>query len=182
MLRAARDASHAMQIVCVDPFPSDYLKRESAAGSIQLLAEPAQTVDLNVLTDVGDGDLLFIDSTHTIKVGSEVNRLIFEVLPRLRAGAMVHFHDILFPYDYGRVILNTLFFGRESSLLYAFLLNNSKYRIAASLSMLHYARSAQLQELLPHYKAAANDHGLEIAGKQADGGDFPSSIYLSVVQ
>jgi predicted O-methyltransferase YrrM len=180
MLRAAADAGHdAMQLLCVDPFPTGYLKRLAQAGTIQLLAEPAQTVDLNVLTDIGEGDLLFIDSTHTSKVGSEVNRVIFEVLPRLRPGAMVHFHDILFPYDYSRVVLTSLFFGRESSLLYAFLLNNSKYRIAACLSMLHYERPQQLKEMLPHYQPAPNADGLDVPGTK---GDFPSSIYLSVTK
>ena len=50
--------------------------------------------------DVVDRDILFIDSTHAVKPGSEVNRLILDILPRLKSGVCVHFHDIYFSYDY----------------------------------------------------------------------------------
>lgn len=178
ILRAARDANYKPKIVCIDPFPTGYLVESSARGEVKLVAEPAQTVDLEVLLAVGNGDLLFVDSTHTVKPGSEVNRLIFEVLPRLPSGAWVHFHDITFPYDYGRGLLTQdLFFWGESTLVLAFLVGNERFAVGVSMSVLHYERPAELQVLLHHYTPQANDEGLRLS---ADG-HFPSSLYLRTV-
>ncbi|HSQ03114.1 MAG TPA: hypothetical protein VLN59_03700, partial [Burkholderiales bacterium] len=121
--------------------------------------------------------LFFVDSTHTLGPAGEVSRIILEMLPRLKAGAWVHFHDILFPYDYDRHILSeSLFFQHESALLHGFLVGNQHYAIKASLSMLHYRKPRELATLLPRYTPAGNDEGLHIRA-----GHFPSSTYLSVV-
>ena len=60
--------------------------------------------------------MLFVDATHTVKPGSEVNRIILDVLPRLDAGVFVHFHDIYFPYDYQRGLLSSELLVVEHSL------------------------------------------------------------------
>ncbi|MBV8206053.1 MAG: class I SAM-dependent methyltransferase [Acidobacteria bacterium] len=174
MLRAARDGEFECAITCVEPFPTRFLEEAERQGRIRLLRQGAEQAPLETLTGLGSGDLLFVDSTHTVKPGGEVNRIILEVLPRLASGAWVHFHDIRFPYDYPRRLLkNELFFGNESVLLHAFLIGNGRFQIAASLSMLHYADPARLQRSLPAYRPAENDCGLE-----AVAGHFPSSIYL----
>jgi Methyltransferase domain len=109
---------------------------------------------------LGAGDLLFIDSTHTVKPGSEVNRFVLEVLPRLDEGVLVHFHDIYFPYEYARNFLSgDLFFPGETSLLYAFMLNNPKFRIDLCLSMLHYAAPGAMKKRMPKFEPQGNDAG-----------------------
>ena len=175
MLRAVGEAEgYRPEIVCVEPYPTGFLKEAHQAGSIRLVEEKAQTVALETLTDLGEGGFLFVDSTHAVRPGSEVNRLILEVLPRLRPGSWVHFHDIYFPYDYQRGLLDDeLFFSNESVLLHAFLINNSEYVIRASLSMLHHADPARLGRSLPNYRPAGNDQGL----RKGDG-HFPGAIYL----
>jgi predicted O-methyltransferase YrrM len=178
--RAAIDGGFDVELVCVDPFPTEFLKRSSAAGGLRLIAEPAQTVPLEVLTELGAGDFLFIDSTHTVKPGSEVNRLVLEVLPRLREGVFVHFHDITFPYDYPPTVLtDDLFFWNESVLVQAFLTGNPRYRVRAALSLLHHASPQELQGILPSYVPAGLRDGL-VLGKQGIKGHFPSSLYLEV--
>ena len=143
---------------------------------MQLIPEKAEAVAMETLTDLGEGGFLFVDSTHTVKPGSEVNRLILEVLPRLAPGSWVHFHDIYFPYDYQRGLLDDeLFFCNETPLLHAFLINNASVTIRASLSMLHHADPERLRRSLPNYCPARNDHGLRVSD-----GDFPASIYLEV--
>jgi predicted O-methyltransferase YrrM len=178
ILRSAADAGYNVEVTCVDPYPSNYLQRAGAAGTIKLFAERAQDVDLNVLTDVGDDGMLFVDSTHTVKAGSEVNRIILEALPRLPRGAMVHFHDIFFPYDYQPSIFEEPFFSQESTLLHAYLANNERYRVRVSMSMLHYARPQELQELLPRYRPRRHEDGVQVPGTE---GHFPSATYLEVV-
>jgi predicted O-methyltransferase YrrM len=175
MLRAARESGHLIDVFCVEPYPTDFLRRSMADGRLRLLAMPAQEADLATLTDLDDGDLLFVDSTHTVKPGSEVNRLVLEVLPRLRAGVYVHFHDITFPYDYPPDILQTNFFWSEGALLQAFLICNSRSGIAASLSMLQHADPRRLRELLPNFTPGEMKDGVAPPGAP---GHFPSSIYL----
>jgi hypothetical protein len=175
VLAAARIADYRPNLICIDPYPTNYLKRTAAEGAITLLPKPAQVVEIEVLTALGEGDLLFIDSTHTVKPGSEVNRIVLEVLPRLNAGVHVHFHDIYFPYEYARNFLSgDLFFPGETSLLYAFMLNNPKFRIDLCLSMLHYAAPHAMKKLMPKFEPQENDAGLAASG----GRHFPSSIYL----
>jgi predicted O-methyltransferase YrrM len=178
ILKAAEDANYAVNLVCVDPFPSEYLQRCHAAGKIKLYAEMAQTVDRDVLTKLGHEGMLFIDSTHAVKVGSEVNRLILDILPRLDTGAHVHFHDIYFPYDYQPDVLRQQFFSVESTLLHAFLINNSRFMLRCALSMLHHDVPDRLREIFPKYSPRRLNDGLENA---ATCGHYPSAAYLQVV-
>ncbi len=178
MLMAARETSdYRPEFVCIEPYPTDYLKGADRAGEIRLVAEKAQSVTLETLTDLGEGGFLCVDSTHTVKPGSEVNRLVFEVLPRLKPGSWVHFHDVYFPYDYQRGILDDeLFFSNESALLHAFMINNSDYVIVTCMSILHYKDASRLGRSLPNYRRASDDHGLRVSD-----GHFPSSLYLQVL-
>ena len=165
MLLAAEDAGYRPELVCVEPFPTGFLTRSAREGLIELVQARAQDVPREVLTDLGDEGLLFVDSTHTVKPGSEVNRLILEVLPRLEVGGWVHFHDIYFPYDYQRGLIDDeLFFSNESVLLHALLINNRALTVRAALSMLHYADPARLGRSLPGYCPAPNDQGLRRRG------------------
>jgi hypothetical protein len=178
ILMAAEAVGNTPELVCIEPYPSRYLREAERKGMIRLVAQPAQLVDYRQLAGLGDGDLLFVDSTHAVKPGSEVNYLIHEVLPRLGGGVWAHFHDIYFPYDYTRGALGSdLFFPQESTLLYAFLSGNDRYRLEASLSMIHYAAADRLQGLIPRYQP--NDQIDGLAGSK--GRHFPSSAWLRVV-
>jgi len=178
MLRAAKHANYKPEIVCVEPYPSSYLVEAHKNDLIRLVDKPAQIVDLSTLTDLAAGDLLFIDSTHAVKPGSEVNYLVHEVLPRLAEGVWVHFHDIYFPYDYSRhTPSDDLFFAQESALLYAFLTGNPGYRVEISLSLVHYSCPEELRRLIPKYEPDGQVDGLSTG----TGGHFPSSIWLRVV-
>jgi hypothetical protein len=175
VLAASSAAGYAPKIICVEPYPTDFLVRSEQQGRITLIRKPAQDVDISTFQEASVGDLLFIDSTHTVKVGSEVNRLILEVLPRVSAGAYVHFHDIYFPYDYQRHLLSDeVFFHSESTLVHAFLACNDRFQIEVSLSMLHYAARDRLRQLLPSYDPQNDEDGLAAEG----GKHFPSALWL----
>lgn len=178
ILRAARDSGYKVEVVCVEPYPSDYLRKAHEAGEITLLPEKAQKVDVNRLTDLPPGGLFFVDSTHTVAVGSEVNRIILEVLPRLAPDRFIHFHDIFFPYDYTRNVLGgDLFFWCETTLLHAYLVNNPHVEIKAAMSMLHYEHPEELRKLFPAYQPQGNKDGLSDGG----GLHFPSSVFLKTL-
>jgi hypothetical protein len=176
-LAAAAEADYRPEILAIDPFPTAYLQRLAAAGTITLLPHPVESLSPDQVLKAGAGDLFFVDSTHTLGPAGEVSRIILELLPRLEAGTFVHFHDIYFPYDYpGEALTTSLFFPHESVLLHAYLANNPSCAIAASLSMLHHARPAQLSALLPRYAPRPSSDGLA-----AGPGHFPSSTYLRVL-
>jgi hypothetical protein len=178
ILLAAKEAGYKPEVVCVEPYPSKFLMRAAEEKLIELHPAFAQDVDLTVLTGINAGDLFFVDSTHAVRAGSEVNRIILEVLPRLPSGSSVHFHDVYFPYDYQPSLITSLFFYGESTLLHAFLINNQRYSIKVSLSMLHYGCPQEMQSALPNYQPALTDHGL---WKVKGVGHLPTSTYLSVL-
>jgi hypothetical protein len=173
---AARFAGYAPVITCVEPYPTKLLNGLAAEGTIRLIRSGAQALDMSAIDALGNDGLFFVDSSHALGPAGEVSRIILEMLPRLKSGGRIHFHDILFPYDYTRNILASgLFFPHESILLHGFLTFNARFSILASCSMLHYGSRQKLQELLPNYSPAPDDHGLGVGE-----GDFPSSIYIQV--
>ncbi|MCC6680136.1 MAG: class I SAM-dependent methyltransferase [Phycisphaeraceae bacterium] len=176
LIAAADEPDYHPQIVCVDPYPTKLLHKLATENKITLVPQMAQVVPLQTFTDLVAGDLLFIDSTHTLRVGSEVIQLICEVLPRLRQGVRVHLHDIPFPYSYAPRVLTMPFISREPVLLYGFLVSNPNYRIDVSMSMLHYAEPDAMRKILAHYDPMPTEKGVSTGL-----GHFPSSIYLRVV-
>jgi hypothetical protein len=172
MLEAAADAGYPIEVTAIDPFPTDYLQ----TASVELDAREAQDVPVQNFLNLASGDLLFIDSTHTVKADSEVNLLVLDVLPRLASGVWVHFHDITFPYDFQPDILDPPpYFWSENALVHAFLIGNDRFRIAASLSMLHHAAPSELGGLIPRYRPEPGDRGLQAGRPELD---FPTSLYL----
>lgn len=179
-LQAAQDASSNIEITCVDPFPTEYLKQLSVTDLIKLRKVPVQQLSTFEFNALGPGDILFIDSTHTVSPGSDVNYLILEILPRLARGVFVHFHDITIPYDYMPYLLSTdLFFWSESVLLHAFLIDNPCFEVRLGCAILHNASRERVQEILPNYAAPLRTEcGL---AERDHSGAFPSSMWLEVV-
>jgi predicted O-methyltransferase YrrM len=88
-------------ITCIEPH-GDRLRKVVGAlpPFVTLIERPVQEVPLEVFDQLRAGDILFIDSTHVVKTGSDVVYELFEVLPRLRSGVRLHFHDICWPFEY----------------------------------------------------------------------------------
>lgn len=174
ILEAAADAGYEPRITCVEPYPTPMLTRLAEQGKIRLHGTRAQEMPAEELAALADGGLLFVDSTHTLRPGSEVIVLISEILPRLSAGTWAHFHDIYFPYDYGPALLEEgIFQFRENTLLYAYLANNSRWRVEVCMSMLHHGRASAMGDVLEGYEPMPMDDGL-----RAGPGHFPASAYL----
>ena len=84
---------------CIEPYPREFL-RDGVEGMSELITSKVQDTSLSVFEELREGDILFIDSSHVCKTGSDVNFLYFEVLPRLKPGVFIHIHDIFLPYEY----------------------------------------------------------------------------------
>lgn len=96
-----RFLDNALDFTCIEPYPREFL-RHGIDGITRLMEERVERVPLQVFEELTAGDILFIDSSHVAKTGSDVNYLVFEVLPRLQPGVIVHIHDIFLPHDYPR--------------------------------------------------------------------------------
>jgi predicted O-methyltransferase YrrM len=121
----------ALELTFVDPHPErlqELLWPEDRAR-VRLLARPVQSIDDAVFDALEVNDVLFVDSSHVSKTGSDVNHVVFHVLPRLRPGVLVHFHDVPYPFEYPEP---WVFEGRawnEAYLLRAFLYENRRFRV-----------------------------------------------------
>ena len=126
-------------LICIEPFPREFL-REGFPGLQSLIEKKVQDIDLEFFSQLGSGDILFIDSSHTVKIGSDVNYLFLEVLPRLNPGVIVHVHDIFLPFEYRRDwVLDEFRFWTEQYLLQAFLTFNSEFEVLlANYYLSHY--------------------------------------------
>jgi len=173
-LAAAKDGDYQPEITCIEPYPTPILLAAEKDGRITLLREKVECLPPTFASSLGEGDLLFIDSTHTLGPAGEVSRLILEVLPRLADGVYVHFHDIWFPYDFAPTILDRgMFFWHETVLLHAFLCFNPRFQVKASLSLLHHQALEEFQKSFHGYQPMKFDRGICV-----EEGDYPSSIYL----
>jgi predicted O-methyltransferase YrrM len=182
-------AAHANQsetgrmtsMTCIDPFPFPKVR---SLTEIELLDQKVQQVPVEIFSTLGPSDLLFVDGTHTVKAASDVNFLVLEVLPRLRPGVVVHFHDIHLPYDYQPDVLKTFYHWAETSLLRAFLINNSRAKIRICMSQLHYERGETLKQVFPEYLPEKFVGGLvdnSQGSLSQSHNHFPTSTYIDIL-
>ena len=119
----------SMNIACIEPYPWPVL-HEAALGLDRLFPSKVQDVCFEPFDALEAGDVLFIDSSHVAKTGSDVNHLCFEVLPRLRAGVRIHFHDIFLPEDYPkRWALDENRSWNEQYVVRALLMYSTRFRV-----------------------------------------------------
>ena len=139
----------------VDPFPTEKLQ---ALPEVDVTAKPAQEVPLDFFTSLEAGDVLFIDTTHIVKVGGEVPYLYLEIVPNLVPGVTIHAHDIHFPYNGPYPAQQYVFNSKwpqlwtEPMLIQAFLAFNPDFEIVLSLPLLRHAREDFLAEVTPGYR------------------------------
>lgn len=130
----------------IEPFPDRLNALAATAASNRLVQSIVQHVPLEQFDQLKAGDFLFIDTSHVSKVGSDVNHLLFEVLPRLNSGVYIHFHDIFFPFEYPKEWVYKGYAWNEIYLLRAFLMDNPHYEIVFMNTYLEHKYPGQLPE------------------------------------
>lgn len=170
--RTVAEGGQASEITTIDPYAPAALRH---LPHVSVREVPAQRVPTETVTGLGAGDLLFIDSTHAVKTGSELHRIYLELLPSLPPGVLVHIHDIYLPYQYSPWVLDDIWDWQETALLSALLVGNDRFEVLSCQSALHHARPDALAAVLPDYRPRPMTRGID------DGrgtGHFPSSIWL----
>lgn len=141
----------AIHFTCIEPYPRTFLERP-LDGLTELLVQRVEEVPLARFDALGAGDILFIDSSHVCKTGSDVNYLYFEVIPRLKPGVRVHVHDIFLPAEYPPDwVLEDNRSWNEQYLLRAMLTHNPRYRVlfGCMYAAMHFPQAIQVALGLP---------------------------------
>ena len=122
----------APEMTFIEPHPERLrsLLREGDEVRTHVLVSQVQDVDLAVFDTLQANDILFVDSSHVVKTGSDLHHILFEVMPRLAPGVILHFHDIFWPFEYPAAwAVDQLRGWNEIYMLRAFLTSNPGFEI-----------------------------------------------------
>jgi hypothetical protein len=138
----------SMRITAIDPH-TELLRRIVPERSVEVLGQPVQEVPVDLFQQLGPGDVLFIDCSHVVKVGSDAHHLVTRVLPLLAPGVRVHLHDMFWPFEYPRPWIEEGRAWSELYLLHAFLLFNPVFTIELFNAWLADYHRDQIERQLP---------------------------------
>jgi len=141
----------ALNFTCIEPYPRKFLT-DGVPGITRLVQKKVEAVELEFFDSLHAGDILFIDSSHVSKTGSDVNYLFFEVLPRLCMGVYVHIHDIFLPDKYPEAwVIDQGRNWNEQYLLRAFLQYNADWEVVWAAHFMGTRYTEAVQDVFPHY-------------------------------
>lgn len=149
-----------LQITCIEPYPFDALR---TIEGFELIEGFVQDVPLAKFEELEAGDVLFIDSSHALKIDSDVAFLFMEALPRVKPGVLVHIHDIHFPYNHPFPADYWLFgerwpvYWQEVMLVQAFLAFNESFEVLLSTPMVRHFNEKFLTGRFTDYTPVAKD-------------------------
>ncbi len=158
LLRNVAEGGNRPEYTVIDPYPSAATKT-ALAGVAVIEDSRVELVAPLFFDQLGEGDVLFIDSGHTVRIGGDVNFLYLNVLPRLAPSVVVHIHDIPMPYEYPEVYAtNPKFrqFWTESYLLQAFLSHNTSFEVLMGMYFLQRDFLEEFQKSFIHFNPAAH--------------------------
>lgn len=146
-----RYLDETVQTIFIEPYPQllQSLLRPGDDKTIKLIPSQLQDVSLGVFDQLKANDILFVDSTHVSKINSDVNYLIFEILPRLSSGVYIHFHDVFFPFEYPQPWIYEGRAWNEAYLLRGFLQYNNAFDIVLMNTFMEYFHSSFFSEHMP---------------------------------
>ena len=140
------------KLIAIEPHPSAALER-GFPGLTRLIKAPVQSVPLAEFESLGDRDILFIDSSHVLKEGSDVQFEFLEIVPRLKKGTIVHFHDIFLPFPYPRSwVVDELRFWNEQYVLQALLAFNHSFEVLWAGSYMNHRHPEALRQAFSSYR------------------------------
>lgn len=117
------------KIICIEPYPLPWILAMEKEGLIELHISNLQDTNIELFNQLGKNDICFIDSSHVVKYNSDCLYYINSIFPILKQGVLVHVHDIFLPFEYGDSWYKEGRFWNEQYFIYAFLMNNNKFRI-----------------------------------------------------
>jgi hypothetical protein len=145
---------HHSELTCLEPHPTDVLK-QGFPGLARLVVTRLEDVDRTLFASLAANDILFIDSSHVLRIGNDVYYEYLHILPRIASGVFVHVHDIFLPFEYPRQwVLEEYRFWTEQYLLQAFLTHNNAFRVMWGGSYMHHKHADKLRHAFQSYDPA----------------------------
>ncbi|MGD1152447.1 MAG: class I SAM-dependent methyltransferase [Syntrophales bacterium] len=145
------NSNYECDLIAFDPYPKDVLN-PGFPHLTKVVPVKIEDVPLSEFNKLQENDILFIDSSHVLKIGSDVQYEYLEILPRLNKGVLVHVHDIFLPAEYPRdCILKSYMFWTEQYLLQAFLAFNDSFEILWPGSFMHLKHPDELEKAFNSY-------------------------------
>ena len=138
------------ELIAIEPYPSEIL-RKGFPGLSKLITDKIQNINLTEFSKLKDNDILFIDSSHILRIGSDVQYEYLELLPRLNKGVVIHIHDIFLPAEYKKEFIDNRRFLNEQYLLQAFLSFNNYFEILWGGSYMHTKHPDKLEKAFNTY-------------------------------
>jgi len=146
---------NSAELIAIEPYPNEVLRR-GFPGLSRLIPRKVEEVDLSQFDELKQNDILFIDSSHVLRIGNDVQYEYLEVLPRINKGIIIHIHDIFLPMEYPKNwVLKMHRFWSEQYLLQAFLAFNSAFEILWAGSYMHLRHPDQLEKAFSSYNRDA---------------------------
>lgn len=157
-LAAQRNESEGspLQMTCIEPYPYEKL---STIPGIRVVPRKVEEVDFGEFQQLEENDVLFIDSSHVLRIDGDVPFLFLEVLPSLSRGVVTHVHDIPYPYNFPYPPEHWIFgrdwplFWNEAMVLQAFLAFNTSFKILLSTPLIRYFDEPFLKQNIPIYES-----------------------------
>lgn len=161
MLKKALDTNRNEGIpaehVCIEPYEMPWLE---SLGVDKVIRTKAEDLDLGIFRVLKANDILFIDSSHVLRMGGDVFAEYLQILPVLQPGVVVHIHDIFLPYDYPKHwVVEKRRLWTEQYLLQAFLVFNTSFRVLAAVNFLALHHADELAKACPIYAQLRSGHG-----------------------
>ncbi|MEI6580867.1 MAG: class I SAM-dependent methyltransferase [bacterium] len=150
-------SSEEVDYVIIDPFCN--IDVDTSYKNTKIYKKKIEDMEIDFFKQLNDRDILFIDSSHMSKIGSDVNFEILEILPILNKGVLVHFHDINLPYEYPKVYAtksNFRVFWNESYLLQSFLTFNNSYEILLPMAYVQREFGDEFRKSFPESNKTSN--------------------------
>ena len=137
------------ELIAIEPYPNEVIKK-GFPGLSKLIQAKVEDVPLEEIVDC---DLLFIDSSHYSQTGSDVNYEILEIIPRLKPGSIVHWHDILLPGEYWKDwVKGEHRLYNEQYLVHAFMNFNSEFEVLWGSRYMHLRQPDQISAVFPYFR------------------------------
>ena len=147
--------NNSINLEFIEPYPERLftLLSDEDKKRVVLRLQGLQSVDLSVFKNLEENDILFIDSTHVAKTGSDLLYLFFEILPVLRRGVFIHFHDIFYNFEYLPDHFNWAagFGWNENYFLRSFLMYNNQFKVVLFSGLLEAKYKDRIAEKMPDY-------------------------------
>jgi hypothetical protein len=150
------EKNYECELVVIDPYPKNIMLT-GFPGLSKLIPKKVQDIPLQEFKKLNENDILFVDSSHVLAIGSDVQYEYLEILPRINKGVIVHSHDIFLPAEYPKDwVLKEHIFWSEEYLLQAFLTLNDSFEVLWAGNYMHSKHLDKLKRSISSYRLEKN--------------------------